>query len=134
MNLRALANSLTQMINPNVPITWERSTGYTQDQSTGVRSNTVSASKLIGQVQPLTTGDMQLLDGMNLQGVHQAVYLNAQSSAVIRGQLKGDDAFIIRGQIWRVIATPEAWYGCGWSKVFVTLRQTSGNSTDGQRY
>lgn len=130
MNLRAMANTLTSRVNPNRSITWRRGGTWTQDPDTLARVPSYTDVTLTGQIQPLTSDDMALIQGLNVQGYHRAIYLNAQSAGVVRGKLKPLDLFIWGGQTWRVLTTPEAWDESGWSRVFVTLQQTIGDGAD----
>lgn len=129
MKLRRIANTMTRMVNPNTTITWRRGKGVTQDDQFN-RITTYEDVTIRGQIQPLTTNDLQFVDGLNVTGYHRCIYLDGQSTGVVRGNLKPLDEFIINGETWRVIATPEAWDASGWSRVFVTLQQTTGSGSD----
>lgn len=69
--------------------------------------------QLVGQVQPLTAGDLRQLDGINLGGVRWKIYLSGQVDAIVRPERKGGDLLTIstgRHQgVWLVVQVMEQW-------------------------
>lgn len=130
MNLRGIANSMTRAVRPNQSITWRRSTGWTQDMTTGQRTATYQAVVLPAQVQALSTGDMRLDPGLVMQGNHRVLYINGGALGVLRNELKGGDWFLFNGQTWKATVVPENWDDCGWSRVIVTEIQQGGSGAD----
>lgn len=130
LNLRNIANGAIQGLNPNVMATIRRSTGYTTDAS-GKRTPTFQDITIAVQIQPISTGDMQKLDNLNIQGVHRAIYVSAEVEAMIRVDKKGGDQIIFAPGVmpedndsatkWIVSAVLEV-YQSGWRKVACTLQ------------
>ncbi|TIR66396.1 MAG: hypothetical protein E5X24_23645 [Mesorhizobium sp.] len=78
------------------------------------------------QAQSLTYNDLQLLDGLNIQGVRRAVYLNGSALGVVRELQVGGDLFVFpagtfpEGDTWLVALVLESWPD--WCKCAVTLQ------------
>lgn len=129
INVRALANRSTQRINPNIAVTWRRSTGYTTSAD-GSRVPAYTDSPIIVQVQALTQSELQHLDRLNLSNGQASVYADVQLSSVDRPSQSGGDLLIfgtgnatpaaLRGQTWLVVALLEGWVGSGWCKAAIT--------------
>lgn len=130
MNLRSLANGATRAVRPNRTVTWQRSTGWTQDPDTAQRMATYQTINLPAQIQAVSSTDLQLLNGLNIQGYHRCLYINGRALGAVRNQMKGGDIFLFDGQEWKVTLVPEDWDDCGWSRVIVTLQQESGSGAD----
>lgn len=54
---------------------------------------------VMAQVQPLSWGDLQQLDGLNLNGTRRKVYLNGVTESVVRSLRKGGDLIEIAGGV-----------------------------------
>ena len=123
MNLRGMVNGVTCSVNPNIPATLKRSAGYVTDVA-GKR--TPQFQELTGtiQVQPMSTGDLQHAEFLNLQGVLRAVYIHGNWAGVVRGETKGGDVLIFseagENKTWHVVSVVEAWPD--WTKVIVCLQ------------
>lgn len=131
MNLRAIANRATQRINPNVSAVIRRSTGYTTSPSGG-RTPTFSDLPIKVQVQPASTGDIQKLEALNIQGVHRVIYISAEVESMIRVDKKGGDQIVFeagvmpeddQGTRWIISAVLEVW-GHEWRKCAITLQNS----------
>ncbi|MGE8129011.1 hypothetical protein ACQKQD_18720 [Methylobacterium sp. NPDC080182] len=132
LNLRNIANSAIQGLNPNVTATIRRAGTYTTDAS-GKRTPTFTEITVPVQIQPITTGDMQKLDNLNIQGVHRAIYVSAEVEAMIRVDKKGGDQIVFPQGVmpedndnttrWIVSAVLEV-YQSGWRKVAITLQNS----------
>ena len=131
MNLRSIANGMTRAVRPNTTILWRRATGYTQDATTLQRTPSYQDIYLSAQIQALSSDDLKLFDGLNLQGYHRSIYINGRALGAVRNEMKGGDIFQFNGQEWKVAIVPEDWDDCGWSRVIVTLQQESGSGADG---
>jgi len=70
-----------------------KSVGY-DTAPDGKRSPKYRKLPIVVQVQALTAGDLQQLDGLNIEGVKRKVYANAQVAAVIRVRAKGGDLIV----------------------------------------
>lgn len=135
MNLRGMANRATSRVNPNVPASLKRSTGWTT-AATGKRANTYADPVAITvQVQALTKKDIEHLDALNLSDCEIAVYASTQLHAIERTTGKGGDLLVFGGDAkipadlqnstWLVTAILEGWVTAGWSRAALT-RQMPG--------
>lgn len=119
MNLHALVAPLISAVNPFTPGILRQSTGYTT-QADGSQAPSYTETPVSLQIQPISGGDLQKLDGLNLQAVNQSVYLSGTPDAVNRVNRKGGDLLIINKQTWLVVTVLEDWPG--WVKLAVVLQ------------
>lgn len=125
-NLRAIANSVTRVINPNVPATLYISTGNTISAS-HVQVPAYDLEPVTAQVQPLSSKDVRQLDALNIQGAEKAIYLNGTALAINRVLQLGGDLVVFapgiqpEGTTWKILASLEQW-GKTWCKVGVILQ------------
>jgi hypothetical protein len=125
IDVRTLANRTIQVVNDNITLTWDRSTGYNTAAS-GQRTETFASQDIQAQVQGLSAAELQHIDGLNVQGVMRAVYMYGNIQGVVKADQKGGDilhfAEIQGGTIrrWRVIQVLETWQT--WCKVAVILQ------------
>ena len=84
MDLRGIANTVSDTVNANIPVTVQVSTGYTT--GAGFKQIPAYANPVNGfaQVQALTAEDLRHLDGLNIQGATHSIILRGQLNAVIR--------------------------------------------------
>lgn len=122
MNLHAFVSPLIGVINPMIPITVQQSTGYAVDANYN-QVPSYTALNATGQVQPLSASDTRKLEGMNIQGVTQSVYLNGNFEGVFRVLGKGGDLLVFNGYTYLVNAVLERWPD--WCKVGVTMQLDS---------
>lgn len=133
-NLRALVNSITRSVNANVTATLLRSMGSVK-KAGGVRVPQFAKAPIQVQVQALSYGDLQQLEGLNIQGSRRAVYLNGAVFSIVRVDQKGGDIFIFErgllpeGTTWLAVHVLEQWQdgraGASWAKVAITLQDES---------
>lgn len=125
-NLRALANSAIQPINPDLPATLMISTGNTVGADFK-QIPTYDDVPVTAQVQPLSSGDIAQLDSLNIQGAEKTIYLDGVALAINRIKKRGGDLVVFapglvpEGTTWLVKANLEQWGGT-WCKVAVTLQ------------
>ena len=126
MNLHGIVSGAIATVNPFVTATLKRSAGYTTAPD-GTRTPAFNDMPGIPvQVQALTYSDLQHLDGLNIQGVRRAVYLNGAAMAVVRPLQAGGDLFVFpdctlpEGNTWLVAYVLEAWPD--WCKCALTLQ------------
>lgn len=134
MNLRAIANTAVQVINQNIPCTVRVSTGYITDVD-GTRTPTFNdVPDIPAQVQSLSSGDIEMLDGLQLNGDTRAIYLNGRVDNMVRADNTGGDLIVFPadplgqqrwpfGTVWKVTSVLEQWPD--WVKVAVTLQNGS---------
>jgi hypothetical protein len=127
MNLRGIANSATRAVNQNIDATVRVSAGY-DTKPGGNRVPRYAELPLRAQVQALQYNDMVHLDGLNIQGIRRAIYLNGTIGSVKRINRQGGDLITIKtgpnAGTWLVALVLEQWPD--WAKCAVTLQdQTS---------
>ena len=116
MNLHALASGAIGLVNPHVAVTIRVSTGYiTSPDGTRVPTYT-DLTGITAQIQNFTFGDLQQLDGLNLQGEKRKIYLNGRYDGVSRTRGTGGDLIIYPdgdtwpfGTTWLISQTLEQW-------------------------
>ena len=127
VNLRAVANSLTKAVNPNVQAVLDHSAGSITLPS-GKRTPQFIAVPVEVQVQALSYSDLQQVDSLNIQGVRRAIYSNDQMFSIVRVGQKGGDLITFapgtlpEGDTWLCAHVLERWGP--WCKVAVTLQDT----------
>jgi hypothetical protein len=125
MNLHGIVRGAINSVNPDIPATLLRNEGYNTDD-TGKRTPVRTETAGTIQVQPLSTGDINHTNNLNIQGVLRAVYLHGHWFGVMRsGQTGGDmlrfkDQGSAIDQNWLVVNVMEAWPD--WTKVIVCLQ------------
>lgn len=126
MNLHGIVSGAITAVNPFVPVTIKRSSGYT----TLANGNRIPAYTAVAnvsvQVQSLTYSDIQKLDGLNIEGVRRAIYLPGEAEAIVRSSGEGGDLIVFaagqlpEGNTWLLAQVLEAWPD--WRKVAITLQ------------
>jgi hypothetical protein len=109
MDLRSIANTVSDTVNPNIAVTVQASTGY--NIGAGLKQVPSYATPVNGfaQVQALTAADLRHLDGLNIQGATQSIILRGALDAIVRVNSKGGDLVTINGQTWLTVAVLEQW-------------------------
>lgn len=122
MNVRGLANSVTQVVNPNETVSVLRSTGYTT--GAGARQVPSYAAPVTGiaQVQALDGDDLKQIEGLNIQGTLKAIYLRGALAGVVRPDQTGGDIIKRKNnaEMWLVVKILEAWPD--WVKAVIVLQ------------
>lgn len=91
MNLHQVAARVVSIVKPPVPITVQRSTGYSTNPD-GTPTQTYAAPVAYSaDIQPITWRDLQQLDGINLNGVRWKAYISGQLNGVNRPEVRGGD-------------------------------------------
>lgn len=120
MNLHGIVAGVIGAVNPLVPITIQRSTGYTKNDAFEQVPTYAAPVTVIAQVQSLTADDLRQVEGLNIQGEKRAVYINGRTDAIIREDQIGGDLVTWNGIIWLNVHVLEYWPD--WCK-FVITRQ-----------
>ena len=109
MDLRGIANEITDTVNPNISVTLLSSTGYTI--GAGLKQVPSYAEPVTGfaQVQALTAADLRHLDGLNIQNATKSIILRGPLNAVIRANSQGGDIVIIGSETYLTVAVMEQW-------------------------
>lgn len=125
INLRGIANSVTQVLNPNVFAQLWSSTGATTSESFK-RTPNYSKSTIVIQLQAMDDEDLKQMDSLNIQGVHRKVYCTPQVLAAIRVDRKGGDLLVFNigicpeGTTWLCTHVLERW--SNWCTFAITLQ------------
>lgn len=120
MNFHRIANSAVRRVNPNIVATVRRYLGETTGPGRKPIPQYAPDEQISIQLQPLSKGDMQHVDGMNIQGLFKSIHVNGSFYSVNRTMQKGGDLFIIDGQTWLVIEPLELW--ADWCRLLVCLQ------------
>ena len=109
MDLRGVANAVSDTVNPNIPVTLQVSTGYAI--GAGLKQVPSYAPSVSGyaQVQALSESDIKHLDGLNIQGPTRSIILKGALNAAIRTSAQGGDLVLINGQTWLTVSVLEQW-------------------------
>jgi len=119
MDLHGIVSPVIGAVNPLVPVVIQVSTGYTTNADYKQVPSYADPVTRQGQVQPLSTGDIRHIEGMNLQGVERAIYIHGAVKGLIREEEVGGDLITLPdGSIWLVAVVLEQWPD--WCKVGVT--------------
>ena len=121
MNLHGIAAGAIAAVNPLVTLKIEVSTG-SMDGEDGISVPTYASPIYVkGQVQPLTGGDLRQMEGLNLQGDYQGIYINGRIDGLVRAKNKGGDKITLSdGSVYLVTTVLESWPD--WTKVAATLQ------------
>lgn len=119
MNLHQIVSGAINAVNPFEPIQVQVSAGNTTNPD-GTRSPQYRPPVTVsGQIQSLTFRDIQMVEGLNLQGERRAIYLNGHIDGLVREENKGGDIVTMKdGTKWLVAIVLEHW--ADWCKVAVT--------------
>lgn len=116
MDLRGIANQVSNVVNGNIAVTVRLSTGYTigagRKQEPAYTDYTG-----FGQLQALDGEDLKQLDGLNIQGAVKAIYLYGALAGVVRPDSKGGDLVVIAGKTWLIVKVLEGW--STWTKAAI---------------
>ena len=113
MNLREIANSAIQVINPDQTITWKRSTGWQIVNYQQV--TTYEEIECLGNVQALSDEQLHHVNDLNISGVMRSVYLSQNAMGVSFRQIRGGDILTFREfedvepTKWKVVHSAETW-------------------------
>lgn len=122
MNLRQIANSRIQRVNPNISATLMLNNGHTTN-ATGKRQPNYTAETVTIQTQSLSAQERQEFDGLLQQGQMLNVYISGQLHVLRRLQGKGAEKLLFPayGETvateWLIKSLVESWPD--WCKVVV---------------
>lgn len=120
MDLRGIANSVSSVVNPNIPVTIRVSDGYTIGAGRKQVPAYLPDVDGFGQLQALDGDDLKQLEGLNIQGTIKALYVTGTLAGVIRPDSKGGDIVLIDGKVWLTVKVLEGW--STWTKVAIRLQ------------
>lgn len=134
MDLRGIANQVSNTVNPNIIITWQASNGFTIGDA-GMQVPQYAAG-VVGpaQVQALDSVALKQIEKLNIQGSVRALYMKGNLAAVIRPDSKGGDLITIISQpgappllvgLWLTGMVLESWPD--WTKVVIVKQNPVSN-------
>jgi hypothetical protein len=121
MDLRSIANGVSNAINGNIVVSVQRSTGSTI--GAGRKQVPTYAPAVTGpaQVQALEAAELKLLANLNLQGTFRGIYLRGALAGVVRPDSTGGDLVTLPdGSSWLVVRVFESWPT--WTKAAIVLQ------------
>lgn len=119
MNLHSIASAAIGAVNPPIPVSIKKSTGYTTAVD-GTQVPNYTTVTTTGQQQALSGGDIQRLNALNVQGVVTKMYLTGNYEGAFRVLGKGGDLLTFGGQAYLVGSILERWPD--WCCVALTLQ------------
>lgn len=121
MDLHGIVATAVGVVNPLQPLTIQVCTGYTNVGGKRTPTYAAPAVGVLGQVQALTFSDLKQIEGLNLQGIKRAIYIEGRIDGLVRESGKGGDLVTTQdGNVWLVSLVLEYWPD--WCKVAVTLQ------------
>lgn len=120
MNLRQIANNAITSINPNISAVLKKYAGQTIGPGRKPVPSYLPDQNVTIQLQPLSRGDMQHVDGLNIQGLAKVIYVNGNYFSVQREMEQGGDIFVINGEQWLVVEPVELWPD--WCRLIAVLQ------------
>lgn len=118
MDLRGIANAVSDCINPNIIVSVQTSSGFTMGAGQRQIPSYNTAVTGPAQIQALDNSELKQLDGLNIQGALRAIYLRGTLAGVIRPDTKGGDLVTINSApgvplalvgTWLVVKVIESW-------------------------
>ena len=121
MNLHGIVSGIVSAVNPMQEVTIEVSIGNVTLEDGSRVPKYAKPVKRMAQIQPLTSGDIQHLDSLNIQGVFQGIYISGHLDGLIRSDNKGGDRITFPdGKVYLVTTSIEDWPD--WTKVAASLQ------------
>lgn len=123
MNLHGIVGPVIAAVNPMRTATIQRSTGYTTNADGRRVPSYAPAQTVTVQVQELSSKDLQMTEGINIQGETKKIYMNGDWNGVVRSDGRGGDLITIGRRVYLVSKVLENWEGRrGWTAVMATLQ------------
>lgn len=122
LNMHSIVSGAIASVNPFIAATVMQSSGSTINPD-GTRTPTYTSTVMSIQVQALTSGELQRLDSLNIQGVMKAVYLSGRWHGAVRVGKQGGDLLKFEGQTWLAVQVLENWRT--WTRLAVVMQNGS---------
>lgn len=126
MDLRGIANQVSNVVNPNIIVTWRASNGFTIGAAGRQQPAYLEGITGPAQIQALDNSDLKQIEGLNISGSIRALYMKGNLAGVIRADSKGGDQIVIASQpgapallagTWLTSKVLESW--SDWTKVVI---------------
>lgn len=124
MNLHGIVSGVVSAVNPKIRVQVQFSAGSTTGADFSRIGSYSAPVSMLGDVQPLTSPDLRLLDQLNIQGAQKAIYLSGNLQGVIRVTQQGGDLITLPdGTVWLTVTVLEQWPD--WVKAAIRLQNGS---------
>lgn len=129
-NFHAIVSPVVSVVNPLIPATFRSNTGFTTDAA-GNRTPTFTDLAVYCQTQPLQYTDIQLMDGLQINGERRQIYVTGRFDSLNRPVQTGGDLVVFAGSAtadfpygttWKIAIVKEQWPT--WCCVLCTLQVT----------
>ena len=124
MNLHQIVSGAIGRVNPFINATLLRSTGYTIGADGSQAPSYAAPVPAAVQVQALSSDELKQVEGLNVQGNKQGIYLNGNWNGAVRVNRAGGDLIVIdqgpAAGTYLVVTVLENWPD--WTKVAVVLQ------------
>ena len=120
IDLRSIANTAIQSINPDITVEVWKSTGYVIGP--GLKQIPSYAAPISGpaQIQALSSDELKQMDGLNISGVMKVIYFKGALNGVVKPESKGGDLVKFDGKTWLITRVLENWEV--WTKAVITYQ------------
>lgn len=109
MDVRTMANSGSNLVNPNITVTYARSTGYTIGAGARQIPSYAAPVNFFAQVQRLNQYDLKKFQHLTEQGVLHKIFARGEMAGIVRLTSDGGDLLTINGQTWAILAIVGQW-------------------------
>lgn len=123
MDLRGIANQVSDVVNPNILVTISRSTGSTTGAGAKQTPTYSDPVDIYAQLQALDGAELKHIQKLNIQGTLRTLYITGPLAAVIRPTQQGGDIVMIGSQKWLTTKVGETWPL--WTRVVIVLQEPS---------
>lgn len=132
MDLRSIANQVSNTVNPNIIVTLQTSAGFALGAAGRQQPQYNPAITGPAQIQALDGSDLKKIEGMNLSGSIRAIYMKGNLAGVIRPDSKGGDLVRVLPApgvptlfvgLWLTSKVLESWPL--WTKVVIVKQESA---------
>ena len=119
MNLALIVNGITSIVHGSVLATVKRSTGYTVNADKSVTPTFETVEDVRVNRQPMTSGDLRMVEGLNLTGQKSSFYVWGDYGPGQSQDGTGGDLFTLPdGTRWLAVYELENWFAeDGWKRL-----------------
>lgn len=122
MDMNVIVGPISQLINEDILVSIQASTGYTVGSGLKQLPQYSDAVTGYAQVQELSSSELRQTAGLNIQGAMRKLYARAPLNALIRPTSQGGDIVTIGSETWLVVRALEVWPT--WSSALIVLQES----------
>jgi hypothetical protein len=124
MNLQLAVRGYISAVNPDINVTVQQSNGFLTGPDGKSVPQFITIPNVQAQDQPLQWRDLQMIEGLNLQGLRRKFWMQGEVDGQVRSETKGGDLITLSdGSVWLVALVSEQWPD--WCSVICTLQDGS---------